>query len=74
MFQSILFVVPLIVYSLAIFLSALIVQKSFELALLSLVAGFVQLFGYGTGFISAFWKRIILGKGEFEAFRKNFYK
>jgi glycosyltransferase involved in cell wall biosynthesis len=74
MFQSILFVVPLIVYSLAIFLSALIVQKSFELALLCLVASFVQLFGYGTGFISAFWKRIILGKGEFEAFRKNFYK
>ncbi|MBQ3917432.1 MAG: glycosyl transferase family 2, partial [Bacteroidales bacterium] len=35
---------------------------------------FVQLVGYGTGFLRAFWERCILGKGEFEAFKKNFYK
>ena len=35
---------------------------------------YVQLLGYGTGFIRAFWRRCVLGKGEFEAFKKNFYK
>ena len=30
--------------------------------------------GYGTGFWRAWWERCILGRNEFEAFRKNFYK
>ena len=33
-----------------------------------------QLIGYGTGFLRAWWNRCILGKDEFEAFKKNFYK
>lgn len=34
----------------------------------------VQIFGYGLGFITAFVKRIILGKEEFTGFVKKYYK
>ncbi len=40
---------------------------------LTIAAGYVQLIGYGLGFIYAFYKRYLLGKGEFDAFRNNFY-
>ncbi len=33
-----------------------------------------QIWGYGTGFIIAFIKRIVLGKGEFTGFVKKYYK
>ena len=39
---------------------------------LALVA--VELLGYGSGFLRAWWRRCVLGRGEFEAFTKNFYK
>ena len=42
--------------------------------LYSVAASFIQLIGYGTGFLRAWWNRCILGKDEFEAFKKNFYK
>ena len=45
-----------------------------KIGALAVAAAFVQLVGYGTGFLRAFWERCILGKGEFEAFKKNFYK
>jgi asparagine synthetase B (glutamine-hydrolysing) len=38
-----------------------------------LAASWIQLTGYGTGFLSAVWKRLILNKGEFKAFEKKFY-
>lgn len=44
------------------------------IGLRSIVASFVQLMGYGCGFIYAFWQRIILRKDEFHAFDKTFYK
>lgn len=42
--------------------------------LLSGVAAYVQLTGYGCGFIEAWWKRCVMGKSEFAAYEKNFYK
>jgi hypothetical protein len=42
--------------------------------LLSIPAAFIQLMGYGTGFLVSWWKRCVLGKDEFHAFEKNFYK
>ena len=45
-----------------------------NIGILSVAAAFVQLVGYGSGFLYAWWKRCVLGQGEFEAFRKNFYK
>ena len=49
-------------------------NRSFKIGLLSVGASFVQLIGYGTGFIRAWWERCVLGRGEVEAFKKNFYK
>ena len=40
--------------------------------MLSIVASFIQLTGYGTGFLRAWWKRCVLKKDEFAAFEKNF--
>jgi glycosyltransferase involved in cell wall biosynthesis len=61
-------------YLLLILLDSLRVNGSLEVALLSSVAAFVQHTGYGSGFIKAFWKRIVLGQDEFHAYSRNFYK
>lgn len=47
---------------------------SVYIGLLTIAAGYVQLIGYGSGFLYAFFKRYLLGKGEFDAFRDNFYE
>lgn len=41
---------------------------------LSVVAAFVQLIGYGTGFLRAWWERCVRSKGPVQAYRRNFYK
>ncbi|MCX6353136.1 MAG: glycosyltransferase [Bacteroidetes bacterium] len=64
----------LMLYLTAIFIDASIKTKSLEIGLRCADAAIVQHFGYGTGFLIAFWKRIILGQGEFHAYKKNFYK
>ncbi|RNC66571.1 glycosyltransferase family 2 protein [Proteiniphilum sp. X52] len=60
-------------YSLLVFIDSLIKNGSSGVALYSIAAAWIQLTGYGTGFLSALWKRLILKKGEFKAFEKNFY-
>lgn len=65
---------PLVLYSALIFLDSLRLNSNLKVALLSIPAAFVQLTGYGTGFIRAWWERCIRGHDEFEAFKKNFYK
>ncbi|HCN53952.1 MAG TPA: glycosyl transferase family 2 [Prevotella sp.] len=65
---------PLILYSLLILIDSSREYKSIKIGLLSIRAAFTQLIGYGLGFISAWWKRCILGKDEFHAFDKTFYK
>jgi len=67
-------IMPLILYSLIILIDASLKEKSLYVGLLAVPAAFVQLIGYGTGFIRAFWQCIVLGKGEFTAYEKNFYK
>lgn len=65
---------PIIAFCLLTFIDSSIKSKSTKVGYLSIPASFIQLFGYGLGFIKAFWRRIILGKSEFSAFNKNFYK
>ncbi len=60
-------------FPIIIFTESLMKMKSINVALLSIVASTIQSFGYGSGFIYAFWKRIILKKGAFSSFVKNFY-
>ena len=65
---------PLVLFSLIIFLDSSIQNKSFKIGILSILAAFIQLTGYGSGFLRAWWKRCVLGKDSFSAFEKNFYK
>ncbi|MBF1461158.1 MAG: glycosyl transferase family 2, partial [Prevotella pallens] len=65
---------PILLYSLLILIDSTIQNKSIKIGFLSIRAAFVQLMGYGFGFIEAWWKRCIKGKDEFAAFEKNFYK
>ncbi len=68
------FLLPIFGYAVLIALDSSIQNKSIKVGLLSIPAAFVQLFGYGFGFLKATWQRIILGRNEFNAFEKNFYK
>ena len=70
----ILALIPLLLYSGIIFIDSTIRNKSLWVGLLSIPAAFVQLTGYGLGFIEAWWKRCILKQDEFTAFEKTFYK
>lgn len=65
---------PLLLYSFIIFVDSSIKNHSIWVGILSIPAAFVQLMGYGLGFLKAWWKRIVLKQDEFTAFEKNFYK
>lgn len=68
------FAAPIALHILLLFLSAAVLNRSVSIALLAVVTSYTQLFGYGLGFLNAFWKRLILGRDEYSAFRRNFYK
>ena len=64
---------PIELYCLLLFIDASIQNKSMVIGILAVEAAFVQLFGYGLGFIKAWWQRCVLKRGEFSAYEKNFY-
>lgn len=66
--------IPIIIYSLIIWIDSSIRNRSVKVGLLSIPAAFVQLMGYGLGFIESWWKRCILKQDEFTAFERTFYK
>ncbi|PSR05464.1 MAG: glycosyltransferase [Bacteroidetes bacterium SW_11_45_7] len=51
-----------IIYSMAIFIDALLRNTSSVVAVLSMVAAYTQLIAYGYGFIGEYWKRVIKGQ------------
>lgn len=65
---------PLAFYCLLILIDSTWENKRLKIGLLSIIASFIQLTGYGCGFLVAAWNRLIRKKGEFAAFQKNFYK
>ena len=71
---------PILLYALLLFCDSALKHRdcgtgeALKIGAISVAAAFVQLTGYGSGFIRAWWERCILGKPEFDAFRKNFYK
>ena len=65
---------PLLLYSAIICIDSSLKNKSLWVGLLSIPAAFVQLMGYGLGFLESWWKRCVLKQDEFTAFEKNFYK
>jgi len=66
--------IPIILYSIVICIDSTIRNRSLKVGLLSIPAAFVQLMGYGLGFIESWWKRCVLRQDEFQAFEKTFYK
>ena len=66
--------IPILLYSLIIFIDSSIRNRSLWVGLLSIPAAFVQLMGYGLGFIESWWKRCVLKQDEFTAFERTFYK
>ena len=65
---------PLLLFSLLICVDAAVSNRSLKIGFLSVCASFVQLVGYGTGFLRAWWQRMVRGKDEFSAFEKSFYE
>lgn len=55
---------PIGIYLVALFFAALLSTKSFNIALRAVPASVVQIAGYGTGFIRAYFTKIILGRGR----------
>lgn len=55
---------PIGVYLAALFVAALIRTRSLPVSLLAVPAAIIQIGGYGTGFIYAYFKKIILGRGR----------
>ena len=65
---------PILAYCCLIAADSARQNRSLKIGLMSVGAAFVQLMGYGLGFIAAWWRRCVLGKDEFHAFDKTFYK
>ena len=64
---------PILLYCLLIFAGSAAANRSLKVGLLSVPAAFIQLYGYGCGFLTAWWRRCVMGRDEFHAFDKTFY-
>lgn len=56
--------IPLLVYVVALWAGALVATKDLDIACRAIAAAMVQLTGYGTGFLKAWFSKILLGKGR----------
>lgn len=66
--------IGLALFAFLIFTDSSAQNKSLKIGVLSVCAAFIQLTGYGTGFLLAWWQRCIRKKDAFSAFEKTFYK
>lgn len=73
-FGSPIFLLPLVLLFLVVFVDAAFKEHSVLVGLLSIIAVTVQMIGYGSGFIAASGWYFAARKGDFRAFEKNFYK
>jgi glycosyltransferase involved in cell wall biosynthesis len=64
---------PLCIFAGLILADASRKTHSFYIGLLAVKAAFIQLAGYGAGFLHAFWKRCLMRQGEIAAFQQTFY-
>lgn len=73
-FLSLWFLVPVALHMLLLFIDSSLRNRSVFIGSLSVLTSYIQLTGYGLGFLLAIWKRIASGSNEFSAFKKTFYK
>lgn len=65
---------PFVLFAALILTDATLQNGSLGVGLRAVAAAYIQLWGYGSGFVRAWWRLCVLGRDEFEAFKKNFYK
>lgn len=65
---------PLLFFSLLIFTDSSARNRSLKIGAISVLSSFVQLTGYGSGFLIAWWRRCVRGGKSFSAFEKTLYK
>ncbi len=65
---------PLILLSIVIWAEAIVNTGNLKISLLAVVASYIQLFGYGWGFLKAYWEISMNGKNEREVFPQLFFK
>ncbi len=68
------FAIPFGLFVLLIFFDALLHKYSVKISIISIYTSFLQLIGYGYGFIRALFLMLILNKENDEEFLKKFYK
>lgn len=73
-FDNILFLIPSLLFILLIFTDSSIKHKDVKVGLVSVVASFIQLIGYGAGFLAGCWFGLVLGKENYKAFSRSFYR
>ena len=61
---------PLLLYAVLIVIDSSIRNRSLWVGILSVPAAFIQLLGYGSGFLGAAWKRLVLKRND-EGFDSN---
>ncbi|MCD7900912.1 MAG: glycosyltransferase [Bacteroides sp.] len=64
----------ILLYILMVLIDATIKNKSLIIGCYSVIAAFIQLLGYGTGFLRAWWLLCVRKQSEAELFNKNRYK
>ena len=64
----------IVFYALLLLADSTLRNRSLRVGLLSVPASFIQLTGYGSGFLRAWYRRCLRHQDEFSAFSKNFYK
>ena len=65
---------PLLLFALLIGIDATRREHSLGVGCRAIAAAFVQLLGYGSGYLHAWWQCRVLHSGEFEAFSESFYQ
>lgn len=65
---------PLLAYAALLFIGAARQHRSASIGLRAVAAAYTQLIGYGCGFLYAWWLRCVMGRDEFHAFDKSFYR
>ncbi|MBK1439838.1 glycosyltransferase [Parapedobacter sp. ISTM3] len=74
MFFSPYFLLFLAFHAVVIGVDATVRNRSVPIGLLAVGASYIQLIGYGLGFLHALVSRILFRRGEFSAFQQTFYK
>ena len=69
-----LFLIPLVLFAVLVFLEALLTSRHIVVSFLAVFASFIQLWGYGYGFLKACWRIVVLKKEERLAFPGMFFE